>query len=182
MKLFATEVGKPFFRGSKPPREGVYFEYAEAGPYLIYALHKPKPKEIRAAKTGKIDLALYNHRSVLFLLSKISGIGGWCDSPFSIRIYDGRGMTFDFSHEIKDGQSVGFNIVLVDADTNILLAQRLIGPSTEFSRELRRVILGQLELPFSMDEYNKIINMVYSQYSSDNLAILANVRTSVGSE
>ena len=127
-------VGEQLFPDRHNYPEGVLFEYTQTGPILIIAFRGPKPAEVQAAKTGKLEMALYESGPVLFVLVKIKGIGGWMDAPFSIRIYDNRGVIFDWSEPIGDGSGLAVHIVLVDAATGIVQAQRLIGTSTAFAR------------------------------------------------
>lgn len=177
---YITKVGEQFIPGRTQYQEGVRFEYAESGPYLIFAFHNPSAKEIEAARKGRVDLALHETTPVLWLLHRIQGLERWSDCPFSIRIYDGMGQQFDWSEEIEEGQGLALSIVLVNADTGILLAQRLVGLSTKFSRELRAAILRQLERPFSKEEYAATINRIYANYSTQELLSWSTVKCKVG--
>ena len=171
--MHVTEVGKLFIPGRTRYNEGAYFEYSEAGPFLIFAFSWPTKEDIEAARKGRVELALYEAPPVIFILHKIRGLEQWSDSPFSIRLYDGMGKKFDWSEPIEEGQGLGLNIVLVDADTGVLLALRLVGTSTEFARELRAAILRQIEAPFSVTAYDSKINEVYTKYTSQQLLALA---------
>lgn len=151
--------------------EGVMFEYTKSGPMLIISMRNPTPGEIEAAKSGKLEMALYELKPVIFILVKIKGMGGWMDAPFSIRMYDSKGITFDWSEPINEGQGLAVHIVLVDANSGIVKAQRLIGTSTAFAKGLRAAIMRQYEEPFSVKDYNAAIDRVYSRYSSDDMAM-----------
>lgn len=150
--------------------EGVLFEYTTSGPMLILSFPQPSKEEIEGVKTGKFEMGLYEKESCIFLSVKIQGCGGWMEAPFSIRKYDNQGIKFDWSEDIEEGKGVGLQLVLVDTNTNIIQSQRLIGTSTKFARRLREMILKQLEIPFSNVEYNKAIDDVYKNLSSDDIA------------
>ena len=166
-----TEVGKPF-----PIKlsgvEGMRLEYDEAGPLLLISFRNPSAQEIEGAKTGKLEMAFYESSPIIFLVAKIAGMGGWMDAPFSIRIYDGK-RSFDWSEEITEGHGLSLQIILIDINTNIIKAQRLIGASTQFSRGLRAAILRQLEQPFDHGSYQQKIDEVYKNFSSDDIAMRA---------
>jgi len=51
---------------------------------------------------------------------------------------------------------------------------------TKFSREMRAMILRQLERPFDVENYNREISRVYARLSSDDLAARADVKCRVG--
>jgi hypothetical protein len=169
-------VGQRLFPNKNSYPEGVAFEYTQSGPMLIIAFRNPKPSEIEAAKSGKLEMAFYESGPIIFVMVKIKGMGGWMDAPFSIRIYDQRGATFDWSDSIGEGQGLGVHIVLVDANTGIVKAQRLIGTSTEFAHGLRAAIMRQYEMPFSVTEYDATIRKIYQNLSSEDMAARADFR------
>ncbi|HZK18932.1 MAG TPA: hypothetical protein VFD15_06415 [Clostridia bacterium] len=167
--MHILEVGKLLIPGKTRYNEGATFEYSELGPVLVFAFGNPAPEEIQAVKKGRVDLALYESPPVLFILHKIQGLEQWSDSPFSIRMYDNMGKVFDFGEPIRDGMGLVLHIVLVDADTGVLVAQRIIGTPTEFSRDIRAAILRQIEQPFSPESYHRKIDNIYRTFSTKEL-------------
>jgi hypothetical protein len=175
-----TKVGELFIPGRTQYPEGVRFEYAESGPYLIFTFRNPSPEEIEAVRKGKVELALHETSPVLWILHRIEGLEQWSDCPFSIRIYDGMGRKFDWSEEIEDGKGIGLNVILVEASTGVLLVQRLVGLSTKFSRELRSAILRQIEQPFSKADYAATVDRIYTNYSTKKLLSWSTVKCKIG--
>jgi len=161
-----TEIGKLFFPGRTHWREGVWFDYTAIGPVLVFAFKNPSDEEILAARKGKVELALYDDPPVLFILHRIEGLEDWSDCPFSIRIY---AEPPPMPEQVPDGSGLGLYIALVDANTGILHAQRLVGTSTEFARELLAAIHRQLEAPFSEAAYHERINHVYQTQTTEQL-------------
>lgn len=174
--MHVTEVGKLFLPGRTSWPESVYLEYTPSGPMLIMAVHNPTAKEAQAAKTGKMEFALYETDLVLWFLYKIHGFGPWSDVPFSIRVYDGKGMSLDWSDGIEEGMGLALQIYLIDAGTGILHSQRLVGLGTKFSREFRAMILRQLERPFSQEAYDEAVHQTYRRLSSDDLLARADIK------
>lgn len=177
--MHVTEVGKLFLPGRTSWPESVYLEYTPSGPLLIMAIKGPTTKEVQAAKTGKLEFALYETDLILWFLYKIHGFGPWSDIPFSIRIYDGRRTSFDWSEEIAEGMGLALQIYLIDAGTGILLSQRLVGLGTKFSREFRAMILRQVERPFSAEAYEEAVKQTYRRLTSDDLLARASVKCKV---
>jgi hypothetical protein len=174
------KVGELFAPGRASYQEASWLDYTETGPMLLMAINRPTPKEIEAVKNGRIELALYEKEPVLWFLYKIRGFGPWSDCPFSIRLYDGKGRSLDWSEEIEEGAGLGLQIILIDAGTGIVKVLRLTGLPTKFSRELRAMILRQLERPFDAESYHREINRVYARLSSDDLAARADIKCRVG--
>jgi hypothetical protein len=162
-----TKVGELFVPGKTGYPESAVFEYSPSGPILIIALGNPTTQEIEAAKTGHVELALFEAEPVIFILHKIRGIESWSDSPFSIRLYEN--IDFDWSQEIEEDMGLGLIIVLVDANAGIVHALRMVGTSTQFARELRGAILRQLEQPFSRATYDTKIDEIYRKHSSEDM-------------
>ncbi len=153
----SIEIGQRLYPGQGTYPEGIRFEYTQSGPILIIAFRNPKPVEIEAVRIGKLEMAMYESGSVIFVLVKIKGLGRWMDAPFSIRLYDEKGISFNCSEPIKEGRGLAIHIILVDAGTGVVKTQRLIGTSTEFARGLRAAIMKQYEAPFSREEYKVTI-------------------------
>lgn len=165
-------VGKPLIEGKTNYQEGVIFEYTEAGPILIVAFNRPAEKEIEGVKSGKLQIGFYEIEPVVFITVKIQGCGGWMDTPFTIRKYDGK-HTFDWSDPIGESQGLALTIVLIDATTGIVQAQRMIGTAHNFAVGLRSAILRQLEKPYDSVAFNQKVNEIYRNYTSDDIATRA---------
>ena len=179
--MYITKVGELLLPDKTSYPEGVIFEFDEAGPMLIYALRGLSEGDSMAARKGKVELALYEAPPVLFILSRIQGLAQWSDSPFSIRLYDDKGRAFDWAEPIPAGRGLGLHVVLVDADTGILKAQRLVSLSTEFSRGLRAAILRQLEdAGFTPAAYHEKVDSIYRRYTTEELLQRAEFRHRAG--
>ncbi len=117
---------------------------------------------------------------MLFVVHRVHGLEKWSDSPFSIMMYENIG--FDWSEPITEGMGLALYIVLVDAGTGILLAQRIIGTSTDFALELRAAIFRQHEHPFSKKAYYTKIEETYNNYTSKDLLLRSIAKHTAGEE
>lgn len=168
--LQTMSVGELLIPGKKAYPEGMMLEYTTSGPIVILSFGNPTDKEIEGAKNGQIEMAYYETEQILFLVTKIAGCGGWLDAPFNIRIYDDKNIEFDWSEEIVDGSGLAMQIVLVDANTGIIKAMRLIGTHTKFAKGFRAAILRQFEKTFERNRYMSTLNEIYARLSSDDMA------------
>jgi len=157
------EVGQLLQEGKTKYQEGVIFDFQQAGPLLYLFFNSPTDAEIESVKKGKFEIRFYQKDEVIFILTKFQGIP-WMDAPYSIHL----SQPFEFQ-EITEGKGFGLTTLLVDANTGILKAIRYSGLSTEFSQKLRIAIENQKSIPWDADAYHKKINMIFGNYSTDDL-------------
>lgn len=67
--MHITKVGELFIPGKTRYQEGVFFEYTESGPMLLFAFESPAEEEIMATRKGKVELALYESPPIIFIPS-----------------------------------------------------------------------------------------------------------------
>ena len=174
--MHVLKVGQPLIPGQTVYPQSTRFEYTSTGPMLIICMPALTRREIEAARKGRVELALYDHPPVIFVLCKIEGLLDWSDCPFSVRLCKDE---IDLSLPIEEGKGLGLQIVLVESTTGIVKALRLVGTSTEFARELRAAMVKQTIRPFSPDEYDRAIAEVYALYTSDQLLKRATARHAI---
>jgi hypothetical protein len=161
------------WRNGVTPCDAPVFNYTPVGADLLLFFSAPDKKEVDGARSGKIEMGYYIYKSVIFLVFKINGMGGWMDCPFSIRKYDGTGMSFDWSEDIGPDLGIGITIILVDRDNEQIKSIRMIGANHKFSVGLRNAIIKQMEMDYSESQYNQEINEVYKNLNSEDIAIRA---------
>jgi len=174
--MYTMKVGQILFPGQTSFQPSTHFDYVSSGPMLIVTLPNLTQCEIEAARKGRIELALYDHPPVIFVLCRINGLLGWSDCPFSVGLCR---QAIDLSTPIEDGQGLGLQIVLVESTTGVVHALRLVGTSTEFARELRAAMVKQTMRPFSPVEYGQAIVDVYTTHTSKQLLMKATARHAI---
>lgn len=102
------------------------------------------------------------------MLFKFEGIN-WIDAPYSVKL----SKNLTKIEEINDGQGLGINIYLIDANTGILKAMRLVGLPTVFSRKLKLAIEKQMLMSF--ENYNQTVNTIYRKYNTKKLVDYADL-------
>ncbi|MFE2723935.1 hypothetical protein [Kitasatospora sp. NPDC059327] len=143
---------------------------------LFYA--RPKPHEIQAF-TGNAEFAVINRDHVMLLLYAFTdphdsdpknGLP-WSDAPW------------EYHRQVAAGTSAtlpddGFplHLLLVDADTGILRAQRITVPSPEFADVLRQAIVRQNSHPADPAAATREIQALYDAGDSRDLLLHADAR------
>lgn len=163
--LTSFEIGKQLPL-SHPGREGVIFQYTESGPIMIIAFKRPRENEIKTIQSGDVQMALYTTPSIIFILSKFGSLN-WMDAPYSVRLHDN--LILDWREQIAEGEGIALQIVLIDADSKIIKAQRMIGCATNFSQEMRKEIERQFEGTFSKEEYKQKLSDIYTRLTTDDM-------------
>jgi len=157
------EVGQLLQEGKTKYQEGVIFDFQQAGPLLYLFFNSPTETEIESIKKGEFEIGFYQKDEVIFIMAKFQGMP-WMDAPYSVHL----SQPFEFQ-EITEGKGFGLTTLLVDANTGILKAIRYSGLSTEFSRKLRIAIENQKNISWDERSYNQKIDMIYDNYSTDDL-------------
>jgi len=130
------------------------FDYFPAGPQLSCAYKRPSSRKIAAVNSGEIELALFEHGQVLFILHKIHGLEHWSDCSFSACL-DPESST-DWTDLLEEtNTNLKLTVTLTDSDTNVVKALRCIELPVNFSIALRDKLSAQLERPFSSETYKQ---------------------------
>lgn len=155
--------------GEVVQQDGLYFDYTnEGGAAFVLFFGAPNKKEIDGVNAGKIELAITVKAPVIFMCAKIQGVGtGWMDAPYSIRRHTGETINLP---EAGDGEGLPIQLFLVDIQTEKICAIRFISTNSKFANYFRKVVLEQLESPYSTHEYDSKIFEVYQNLSSKDLA------------
>ena len=164
------EVGKLFQEGKTHYVEGCKVDMADDGLTFFVAFQDPSEEEINNFKDGKIKYGYYVEKDVIMLLFKI-GSQQWMDAPYSIHL----SKQLHHLQEIKDGLGYSLKVFLVDANTGILKAARMIGMETNMSRKIKEEILKQKDMDFNILNYNKNIAEIYNKYTTKELVKKGNV-------
>jgi hypothetical protein len=145
-------------------------EYSEATQYCYYnGVHdlalfwsRPTLKEINGFLSQPVELALYVEQSVLFLLYRIVDICEWSDVAYNI-------------HQLRaeeqlvpadiPGSRARIQMTLVNADSGIILAKRMLNISPALTQALRHTLQEQLQTPCSRFEYEAQVKQAYARYA-----------------
>lgn len=155
MQIF--EVGK---RVMSPGYDGVIFDVADDGATLIIRMGTPTSKEKQAFKSG-LSLRYTVIDGIIFILTRM-GTMQWMDAPYYVGLSLGLTRCFELPN---GGEGLSVHALLIDGNTGILVAQKMIGLTTDGSLKLIKAIENQEVIP----DYDARLQRVYAQYSTDDM-------------
>lgn len=187
--MYKIEVGKPLRPGLGRLPEGAQYNWGQGGHVLDLWLPHPSASEIKAAKSGAIEVALLEVAEapdVIWLLYHLEGPGDrgipWSDAPYSWHLLpeDRRAMPEMLTHE---AQRALLHVILCDAGTAIVKALRSVSLSPELSGALHDAILQQAARPWpGQAAYSRQIQATYDAYPTTQAMLqAAQYRTTGGS-
>lgn len=151
-------VGQQIF---PPSEDGAIFEIDASGPMLILKFKRPTSREKNSIRNDVPQFRLAIVDGVIFVLFRF-GTGQWMDAPYNAHLSN---------YELytpPEGYGLLLHIMLVDASTGVLLLNRAVGLSTEFSTLLLHAAAQQPDLG-TPEEYYARVDRIYAQYSTEDL-------------
>ena len=147
--------------------EGAVFSIEPYTMTLTYRFKHPTPEETEEFLHGDYELAVTELRNIIFVLSKFGGLG-WADAAYNPNLSDAEKRL----PELAEGQK-GYSVdaFLVDLDTNILVARRLIRMDPKFSAKFKKLIEQSIARKDSFDrnQFEDLVQALYSQYTTQDL-------------
>jgi hypothetical protein len=169
MDMQALEVGGLIDPNTKKFAESVKFDFDSSGGILYMFWGSPTNKEIRNCQKGTASFSLVEVDGVLFFLSRFGDLK-WQEAPYHVRLsqpFEVEKPTF------TDGTGYALTVILVDADTGIIKALRMIGLPTGLSLKFIDAVERQLKESFNHAEYLSRVKGVYNRYSTMDLVKLS---------
>jgi hypothetical protein len=165
------EVGKPYMPGRQSYPEEADYNCREGEYSLVIFLHRPTRKELEAIKSGPVEFGFFAEPQGLFLITRF-----------------GRALTFDCSfhaqrltavtgeqaqphpmEEVSPKLRAAMHILLIDADSGIILALRRCTFSPEFTRSLHRAIADQVVAEYNRVEHDRWANSIIAWFNTHEL-------------
>lgn len=155
-------VGQPFSHERSKWEDGrIEYRFFSGNHMLQLCLGQLTPQEIKAFRKNPVRVALFIEGNVIFFIFKIEGCMDWSDQGFSIHLVHEQNRDLP---SLPPGMRTPLNLVLVDADTGIVRALRMVTFSPHFSRLLHDAMRRQIELPFEPAVHQAVIQDVYRRY------------------
>lgn len=162
--MYTFKVGEAFPLPAVK-QESVVFSVEPYTVMLTYYFRRPTEEEVREFKEGTCELAVSELRDTMFVLSRFGRLR-WSDAAYSTHLSAGEKKLPDLA-EGNRGYSV--DAFLVDCDTNILKAHRLVRMTPEFSFRFRDLLEKDNRRSFDPADYNHAVEEVYKNYSTTEL-------------
>lgn len=144
-------------------------EYTEATQYFYHdGIHdlalfwaKPTLEEKNYFLKQPVELALYAEDSILFLLYHITDTCEWSDVAFNIHQLRASEQTLPVD---TPSSCARLRITLVNADSGIILAKRLLSIGPAMTQALRHTLQEQMNIPCSRADYETQVKRIYTKY------------------
>jgi hypothetical protein len=159
---WALVVGKPFSEKRNKWIDGSFeYRYWSGNHLLQLCFSSPSQKDIEAFSSGRVDVGLYIEANVIFWLFRIERLMDWSDQGFSIRLLS---EAEQFIPPMSDDGRIPLNLVLVDADTGLVSALRMVTYSPHFTRLFYRAIQRQKDAEFDHQRHADTVAAIYKRY------------------
>lgn len=166
--MLKFEVGEPFPL-PMPQGEGVTFSVEPYTLMLVYHYDKPTEEELNEFREGPFRMAVTELKKVLFIVTQF-GRMNWADVPYSTQLSE-RSKELPELSENHKGYSL--DCFMVDADTHVLKAHRLVRLTPDFSRKFRSLLLDDMAKDFDPAAFDQAVKEVYRDYSTKELLKLS---------
>lgn len=161
--------------GEKAPfniSQEIAFTMQGGAPILVINWHNITPSELKSLKGTDHKFAFLYRDGIMFLLAKFGTIE-WMDVPYSVHLDRGE---VNLDLDIPDGQGLALQLIVINADNNKILALKLIGLKTNFSRKFIDMIIAQAKEPFDALKYNQKLIFWRDKYTTKQMVDYADER------
>jgi len=156
------KVGTPFAAGRTRWREGAEYSYQDGWHQLRLFFSQPTPEETAAVDAEVVTFALVVEGDVILFLYRFGTEGDWSDAPYSWWMVrpERRGLP----PTLGPGLGALLTTFLINADTGVLEALRVLTFSHEFSTILYDAIRAQASAPFDQGSYDAQLDALRDRY------------------
>lgn len=156
------------------------YNYRSGAHELLLFFGSPTDREVKAARKGKAEFALFVRQPVIILAYKFGDGIPWSDAVFSIHLVPESERDLP-SADLESEVRATLQVLLVDAHTGILRALRLVSFSPAFTRALHTGIREQAAAPWDSARYDAAVAELYALYpSSEAFVRVAQARCTGG--
>lgn len=168
--MYKLEVGEPFKPGIIYWPESTMAEYRKDGLWIILFFNRITKKEMKNFIKGDVQLALYQSGPIIFILAEITGCLSWSDIPYTIHMVKDEAKPEILSKIIfKEGQGIPVYLVLVEGNSGIVKAMRMIRAETEFSNTMVDLTRRQALSLFNQSDYDDHLRYIQQEKSAEDM-------------
>lgn len=153
--------------------DGMIVEWSNESGLTLFVFYN-RPSEIEMAHfsaKSRFEIAFTDIEEIGFFSLKF-GDEGWADCSFSPNLYS---FPLEFA-EIKEGKTYALHIMFIDSAKGELKLMRSIALGKEFSEHFRKWCLESVKRNIGRQYYNRIVDKVFKEYPSSELAEKADIR------
>ena len=165
--MWGLEVGQPFCEGRRQWQPAtIKYRYdtgIEAHHLLQINQRGVSAGDLDAFHAGSVHMGLFVDCLVPFVLVRIEGFYDWSDQPSAVNLLSPEEWQL---HGWYPGMHLSLALVLVDADTGIVLGKRMVMYSTHVSKVFHDALTMQLETPYGKEVIEAVRLRVYQKYAN----------------
>lgn len=147
-----------------PSKDEVIFEMTDGGGLLLIKLNSPTSDEKKAIKNGVAQFKFAEINGIIFFLSRF-GTMNWMDAPFHRQFSS----MSEFARP-NENEGLLLHIMLIDARTGIMAAQRVVGLQHNFTNALLDTIAAQPSINVFFDV---VLSEIYNKYTTYDMLKMA---------
>lgn len=169
MEPWVLVVGKPFSDKRTKWTDGSFeYRYWSGNHLLQLCIASPSESDIEAFRSGRVDIGLYVESNVIFWLFRIEGVMDWSDQGFSVRLLP---ESEQDTPPISDAGRIPLTLVLVDADTGLVTALRMVTYSPHFTRLFYRAMQRQKDAQFDPKLHREKVAAIYQRFPNSKALV-----------
>lgn len=168
-------IGAPYNPRVRQWPETLSYQYRAGAHELLLFFASPSKTEIDAVGEGKAHIALHVEPPVIILCARFEPLP-WSDASYSWHLVPEVERDLPSADLSADHQAV-LTTILVDANTGIVRAIRVVTLGSEFTRALHSAIRAQAASPWNAHAYDAALDRLTRSRSSDELAEGARFQT-----
>ncbi len=167
------QVGEVFDPAYSRYDEGARYLYTGGAHELILFWNGPSAGEIAGIRNQPVEVGLFSHGPVGFFLYKIQDVCEWSDVAFNVQLVPEAERQLP---EETTGDRARLRITLVDAETGVIQAKRIVSLDKVMTQAVKHAMHEQAAAPFNRLIYDAALQEVHGRYAdSDALAKVAEV-------
>lgn len=171
--MHRLSVGELYHPGKTKWPETAQYNYRGGAHELLILMASPKPEEVESVRSGRADFGLLLKPPVMLLLYKFAPRVPWSDAPFSVHLVPE--VERQLPPDPVGEERATVQTILVDANTGIVQALRLLSLTPAFTAGLHRAIRAQAQIPWVARSFDSTLQQLYTA-SSKELAEQADLR------
>lgn len=150
--------------------EGIVLDLKDTGLYLFIYGYRWREEEImQMNEEERFEMKLLLLYNIMFGLFKFGNMN-WMEAPFSIHLTKKKELTeFPF----KEGKKLKLHIYMIDMCGWLLKNQKEVELPKELSEKFIEMCKEQQRLEFNRTFFGKAVYRIYSEYSTNDLVMMA---------
>jgi hypothetical protein len=166
--MHRLEVGKPYDPQRRSWPEGADYNYRAGGHEIRIFLRAAARAEVEAVRSGPVEFGFFADPMGLFLIARFTRMSFDCSYQWHRVAVEDRTLPPAWE-EISPALRALIHILLVDAETGVVLALRDVSFSPEFTRALHRAIADQTVGPYDRAAHQRWADGMTAQHTTDQL-------------